>query len=282
MARRQRPPRHVPQVSASSTMQDRSPLPSFDLDGRLAVITGASRGIGAALARGFRQAGARVVLAARSTDRLDALANETGIIGETVFSVGTDVTRSEDIERLADIVAGIARPNEQLVLVNNAGFGFTKPALETTQDDWDALFDTSARATFLVSRALAPMMIERRYGKIMNLSSTWSQSTESGKAIYSAAKAAVSRLTSALSTEWAPMGVRVNALAPTATLTEFTADVMRKNPQRAERMRERIRLGRFAETSDLLGPAIFLASAASDFVTGQTLFVDGGWNGASC
>lgn len=117
----------------------------------------------------------------------------------------------------------------------------------------------------------------RNYGKIINLSSTWSVSADAGKSAYCAAKAGISHLTAALACEWAPSGVRVNALAPTTTLTDFTTDSMQRNPERAERLRGRIKLGRFAEPQDLLGGAIFLASAASDFVTGQTLFVDGGF-----
>ena len=133
-----------------------------------------------------------------------------------------------------------------IVLVNNAGFGFTKPALETEEADWDRLFDTHVKATFFASRAIAPLMIERGYGKIVNMSSTWSASTDAGKAAYAAAKGAVSRITASLSTEWAPLGVRVNALAPTTTMTEFTSKVMEASPERAERLLAKIKLGRYA------------------------------------
>jgi 2-deoxy-D-gluconate 3-dehydrogenase len=122
------------------------------------------------------------------------------------------------------------------------------------------------------------MMIERGYGKIINLSSTWSASTDVGKSVYGAAKAAVSYLTAALSTEWAPLGVRVNAIAPTTTLSDSTKHALEQNPVRATALLSRIKLGRFAEPADLLGAALFLASPASDFVTGHTLFVDGGWH----
>jgi 2-deoxy-D-gluconate 3-dehydrogenase len=123
-------------------------------------------------------------------------------------------------------------------------------------------------------------MIARGYGKIINLSSTWSTTTDAGKSVYGLAKAGVSYLTAALSTEWAPLGVRVNALAPTATLTESVQRTFAGNPERAQRLRARIKLGRFAQPQDLVGAAIFLASEASDFVTGHTLFVDGGWHAA--
>jgi 2-deoxy-D-gluconate 3-dehydrogenase len=170
---------------------------------------------------------------------------------------------------------------KELILLNNAGFAFTKPALEVTEEDWDRVLDLHAKGTFFSSQFIGRLMIDRGYGKIINLSSTWSASTDMGKSTYGVAKAAVSYMTSALSSEWAPLGVRVNAIAPTATLSENTRRHMQENPERAERLLKRIKLGRFAEPSDLIGAAIFLASAASDFITGQTLFVDGGWQGAS-
>jgi 2-deoxy-D-gluconate 3-dehydrogenase len=165
-----------------------------------------------------------------------------------------------------------------LVLVNCAGFGFTKPALEVTEEDWDRVLNLHAKGTFFCSQVFGRRMIDRGYGKIINLSSTWSASTDQGKSVYGLAKAGVSYLTAALSTEWAPLGVRVNAIAPTATLTENTSRSLRENQARAERLRSRIKLGRFAEPLDLAGAALFLASPASDFVTGHTLFVDGGWH----
>ncbi|MBT52536.1 MAG: hypothetical protein CMF72_03885 [Mameliella sp.] len=258
------------------------PLPSFTLEDRLIVVTGASQGIGAIFAQAFAVAGARVLLAARNTEKLTAVAAAITDEGGTAHTATVDVTNPADLAALAAEAERLARPEDRLVLVNNAGFGFTRPALDVEEDDWDALFGTSARATFFASQKMAPLMLERGYGKIINMSSTWAQSTEAGKVAYSAAKAAVSQVTAGLSTEWAPLGIRVNALAPTATMTEFTSGVMAANPERAKKMVGRIKLGRFAEPRDLVGAALFLASEASDFMTGQTLFVDGGWNAAGC
>lgn len=254
------------------------PLDSFRLDDRLIVVTGASEGIGRAFAEGFARAGALVVLASRRKDVLETVRQGIVASGGRAEVVTTDVTRLDDIRRLAGAVGALAKENDRrLVLVNNAGFGFTRPALDTSEGEWDLLFDTHVRGTFFCAQKIGAMMIARGYGKIVNLSSAWSDSTDAGKSAYCAAKAAVSHLTAALSTEWAPLGVRVNALAPTATMTDFTAKVMASSPERAERLRSRIKLGRFAQPSDLLGAAVFLASGASDFVTGQTLFVDGGF-----
>jgi len=185
----------------------------------------------------------------------------------------------EDIRSIPERVDAILQNRElALVLVNNAGFGFTKPALDVTEDDWNRILDLHVKGTFFCSQLLGRKMIERGYGKIINLSSTWSASTDVGKSIYGMSKAAVSYLTSALSTEWAPFGIRVNALAPTTTLSENTRRSLEENPARAQGLLSRIKLGRFAVPEDIVGAALFLAGPASDFITGHTLFVDGGWN----
>jgi NAD(P)-dependent dehydrogenase (short-subunit alcohol dehydrogenase family) len=257
-------------------------LPSFRLDDRLAVVTGASEGIGRTLAVAFAAAGAEIILFSRRQAKLDEVAAEIGAAGGRATGTAGDVTNGEDVAALAAMTRARAESSGRaVVLVNNAGIGFTKPVLEITEQDWDDLFAVHARATFFCCKAIAPIMLARGYGKIINMSSTWSESTDTGKVAYSAAKAAISRLTAALSTEWAPLGVRVNALAPTTTMTDFTARAMEANPERAARLLSKIRLGRYATPADLVGPAIFLASEASDFVTGHTLFVDGGWHGAS-
>lgn len=254
------------------------PLASFRLDDRLVVVTGASEGIGRAFAECFAQAGAFVVLASRRKDKLESVQKGIVASGGRAEVVVTDVTRLQDIQALETAVERIVKQEDRrLVLVNNAGFGFTRPALQVSEQEWDALFDTHVKGAFFCSQQIAPLMIERGYGKIVNLSSAWSAATDTGKSTYGAAKAAISHLTAQLSTEWAPLGVRVNAIAPTATLTDFVARNMAASPERANRLLSRIKLGRFAQTSDLLGAAVFLASGASDFVTGQTLFVDGGF-----
>lgn len=253
------------------------PLASFRLNDRLIVVTGSSEGIGRAFAESFARAGALVVLASRRREKLEEVQNSIAACGGRAEVVPTDVTQLADICALAKTVRQLAQGDERrVVLVNNAGLGFTKPALEVAEQDWNTLFDIHVKGVFFCSQQIAPLMIERGYGKIINLSSTWSVATEAGKSVYCAAKAAVSHLTAALSTEWAPLGVRVNALAPATTMTGFVQGTMAANPTRAERLLSRIKLGRFEQPSDLLGAAVFLASGASDFVTGQTLFVDGG------
>jgi NAD(P)-dependent dehydrogenase (short-subunit alcohol dehydrogenase family) len=257
---------------------DQDPLAAFRLDDRLIVVTGASQGIGRFLAESFARLGALVVLASRRADKLEDACKAIAARGGRAEAVPTDVSRIDDIDRLAAAVRRLAQDDtRRIVLVNNAGLGFTKPALEIDARDWAAVFEDQVRGTFFCSQRIGALMLERGYGKIINMSSTWAVRSEPGKSVYGAAKAAISQLTAALASEWAPRGVRVNALAPATTMTEAGRARMAADPARAALLLSRIRLGRFEEPSDLIGAAVFLASGASDFVTGQTLFVDGGF-----
>lgn len=255
------------------------PLPSFSLEEYLIVITGASQGIGQSIAETYAALGARVILAARGLGKLNEVKDGIVAVGGRVDVVQTDVTKLDEISRLADYVGDLLKGDDKtkLALVNNAGMGFTKTVMDITEEDWDNLYDLNVKGTFFCCQKIAPHMLERGYGKIINLSSTWSKTSGRGKSAYSSSKAAVSQLTVNLSTEWLPEGVRVNAIAPTATKTPFTAVTMAADPVRFEGIRKRIMMGRFVETSDLLGAAVFLATEASDFMSGQTLFVDGGF-----
>jgi len=256
-----------------------SELPSFRLDGRLAIVTGASEGIGRAIAESYAASGAEVVLVSRRREKLLDVRHAIEVKHRTAHVLSADISKVEEIRGLeSDVSRLLAGRSLHMILVNCAGFGFTKAALETTEDDWDKLLDVHAKGAFFCSQAFGRKMIERGYGKIVNLSSTWSSSTDEGKSVYGIAKAAVSYMTAALSTEWAPLGVRVNAIAPTTTATENTLRNLQNQEGRAEKLLRRIKLGRFAQPSDLIGAAIFLASPASDFITGETVFVDGGWN----
>ena len=254
------------------------PLASFRLDDRLIVVTGAGEGIGRVFAESFARAGASVVLASRRREKLEEVRDAIVARGGKAEIVPTDVRQIAEIRALAEAVRRLVQSDDRkLVLVNNAGLGFTKPAVEVTEQDWTTVLETHAKGAFFCSQQIGALMLERGYGKIINMSSTWSVATQTGKSVYCSAKAAISQMTAALSTEWAPRGVRVNALAPTTTMTDFVKGMAAKNPARYEELRSRIKLGRFANPSDLVGTAIYLASGASDFVTGQTLFVDGGF-----
>src|ERR1051326_4471275 len=187
------------------------PLGAFRLDDRLIVVTGASQGIGRHLAEAFASAGATVVLASRRKDKLEEGRAAIAARGGKAEAVPTDVSRLADVAALADAVRELAQPDRRhIVLVNNAGLGFTKPALDVDERDWERVFEAQVKGTFFCAQRIGALMLARGYGKIINMSSTWAVRSEPGKSVYGAAKAAISQLTAALSTEWASRGVRVN------------------------------------------------------------------------
>lgn len=261
----------------TTTPQDTSALPSFLLQDRLAVVTGASEGIGRSLALAYAEAGARLALVSRAPERLAGLVASIQASGAKAHAYQADVRVQADVLRLAEAVT--TRQGAVSILVNSAGVPLTKPAFDITEEEWDAVMDTGLKGMFFTCLAFGRAMATQGYGKIINLASTYSQSVAPGKSVYAIAKAGVAHLTRALALEWAPLGVRVNALAPTLTVTP-TRQVVLANEERMKFLLGRIPMGRYAQPSDLIGAGLFLASEASDFVTGQTLFVDGGWNAA--
>jgi len=248
-------------------------LKQFSLDGKVAVITGASEGIGEALALGLAEVGAEIILCSRREAKLkevQAQMNKTGLRAE-IFVL--DVCKLGDIQRLKDFI--LERFGKVDILVNNAGFTVTKPAWEVTEEEWNLMVDTGFKGLFFCCQVIGSIMRQHGYGKILNLSSTFSRSIIRGRSVYGGIKAGVSHLTEALALEWASDGIRVNALAPTAVLTPSRKETLKGEV--LQRILSRIPLGRLATPEDLVNATIYLSSPASDFVTGQTLFVDGGW-----
>jgi 2-deoxy-D-gluconate 3-dehydrogenase len=256
---------------------DTEPLPSFRLQGKVALLTGASEGIGQRLAVAFAQAGAETALVSREPSRLTATVRRIQALDAQTRCYQADVRSLADIRKLAAEVVAAQGPVS--ILVNSAGVPLTKPAFDVAEAEWDLVMDTGLKGTFFACVTIGKYMAEQGYGKIINLSSTYAQSVGSGKSVYAISKAGVSHLTRALALEWALLGVRVNAIAPTLTVTPTRQETM-DDPQRMASILSRIPMGRYAHASDLVGAAIFLAAEASDFVTGQTLYVDGGWNAA--
>ncbi len=254
-----------------------SNLDRFALTGRVAVVTGASEGIGRDLAPALAEAGADLVLCSRSEGKLREVQAEMAGTGREVEVFPLDLRKIGEIEGLKAFC--LSRFGRVDVLVNSAGYVVTKPAWAVTEEDWDGMLDVGLKGLFFCCQVIGSIMREQNYGKIINLGSTLGQSTVVGRSVYGAAKAGVARLTRALATEWACHGIRVNALAPTAVRTPSREGSM--TAERLQSLTSRIPMGRLATTDDLIGAAIFLASEASDFITGQTIYVDGGWIAAS-
>jgi len=249
------------------------PLGRFALTGRVAAVTGASEGIGRDIAVGLAAAGADVVVCSRREDALQQVKAEIEKVGRRAEVCALDVSRLDDLRGLKDLV--LQRFGRLDILVNSAGFTVTKPAWDVDETEWDRMVDTGFKGLFFSCQIVGSIMRQRGYGKIINLSSTFSRSIIKGRSVYGGIKAGVSHLTEALALEWAADGIRVNALAPTAVLTPSREGLLKSTV--GEQLLARIPLGRFAAAEDLVGAAIYLSSPASDFVTGHTLFVDGGW-----
>ncbi len=253
------------------------PLAQFSLANRVAIVTGATEGIGRGLAVGLAEAGADVVVCGRRADVLREVQAEIAQTGRRGATCALDVCKTADIERARDFT--LKQFGKVDILVNAAGFTVTKPAWDMAEDEWDRMVDTGFKGLFFCCQIIGAAMRANGYGKIVNLSSTFSRSIIPGRSVYGGIKAGVTHLTEALAMEWAADGIRVNALAPTAVLTPSRAGLLQGEV--LERILTRIPLGRLATPEDLTGAAVYLASPASDFVTGQTLFVDGGWVAAS-
>lgn len=249
----------------------------FNLADKIAVITGASEGIGRDIAIGLAEAGADIIICSRREDKLREVKQVAEKTGRKVEIVVIDIQKVTEIEKLKAFIK--AKTGKVDILVNNAGYVVTKPAWEMSENDWDTMVDTGFKGLFFCCQAVGSIMREQGYGKIINLGSTFSKSIVPGRSVYGGIKAGIDHLTEALAMEWASHGIRVNALAPTAVNTP-SRQVILQSPI-LEKVLSRIPLGRLATPEDLMCAVIYLSSEASDFVTGQTLFVDGGWIAAS-
>jgi NAD(P)-dependent dehydrogenase (short-subunit alcohol dehydrogenase family) len=245
----------------------------FDLTGKVAVVTGTSRGLGQYLARALAKAGADLILTARNRDHLASFEAEVKSLGRRAASFELDVRNYDSIRKFAaDAEAAFGGID---ILVNNAGCNVRKPALEVTWDDWNLVLDTNLRGSFFVAQAIARGMVQRGYGRIINIGSVTSVAGYAGLGPYGASRGGVRQLTMSLADDWGKFGITVNCLAPGWFRTEQNK-VLYENKEWVDYLTDRIPMKRPGAPNDLDGAVVFLASESSRYITGQTLLVDGG------
>jgi NAD(P)-dependent dehydrogenase (short-subunit alcohol dehydrogenase family) len=247
----------------------------FTLNGKVALVTGASRGIGEYLAMAVAEAGADVAVASRGLDGAREVAERIAALGRRSYAAQVDVTSVDSIKAMVDEVTGHFGRID--VLVNSAGVSpVYKRAEQMTSAEWDSVLDVNLRGAFLSTTAVGRQMIAQGGGSIVSLASIGARVALPRLLAYCASKGGVDQLTKVLAAEWARYNVRVNAVAPAYVETDMTAG-LRENPRLLEGLISQTPLGRLARPEEIAGAAVFLASDAASYITGQTLFVDGGW-----
>ena len=246
----------------------------FSLKGQVALVTGAGKGIGAACALALAEAGADIILGLRDRKTGRKIIRAIERLGRHVLPVQMDVSRIAEIKTA--VHDGYAHFGRIDILVNNAGIGAPAAAEKVTEDDFDATLAVNLKGTFFTAQAVGKIMLQQQRGCIINIGSQAGSVALPTESVYCMTKAGISHLTKCLALEWAPHGIRVNAVAPTFVTTEGTRKWLDKPAFRAS-VRRRIPLGRIGEPSDVAGPVVFLASPAAALITGATLMIDGGW-----
>jgi NAD(P)-dependent dehydrogenase (short-subunit alcohol dehydrogenase family) len=247
----------------------------FRLDGRVALITGGTQGLGLVMAQALAAAGANVAVASRHMEKAaDAAAGISAAAGRKAIGVAADVTVAEQAEAMVDaVIAAFGRLD---ILINNAGINIRKPIEECDEESWDLVQSTNLKAPFLCARAAAKPMKKQRYGRVINMASMLGSVALPERGAYCSSKGGLIQLTKVLALEWASYNITVNALCPGPIATELNAAVM-SNPEANRFFLDHIALGRWGRPDEMIGPALFLASDASSFMTGSALVVDGGW-----
>lgn len=250
----------------------------FDLSGKTALVTGASRGLGQCLSKALAAAGADLIITSRDKNDCEDFAGEIREMGRAAHPFSLDVRKKESIQNLDHELS--VRGLQVDILVNNAGCNVRKPSLEITWEDWDIVLDTNLRGMFFMCQTFARPMLKRRSGKIINIGSATCVFGMGGIVPYSASRGGVMQMTKALADEWGSSGVNVNVLAPGWFRTQQN-DILYRDERWYEYICERIPFGRPGKPNDLDGAVVFLASEASRYVTGQVLLVDGGFTTGS-
>lgn len=247
-----------------------------DLAEKVAIVTGGNQGIGHAIAQGLAGWGVKIIIVNRRPSEGEAAAKTIREAGGSAISIPANIGQKKSVEEM--VRRTLAHHKGIDILINNAGVAVRKPAIETTEQDCDMIMDTNLKGLFLCCQAVGKQMIQQRRGKIINVSSLCANFGFMNRAFYCATKAGVSQLTRALALEWARYGVYVNAIGPGIIQTPLTEGYMKSEPERCEKTVQKTPLGRLGKPEDLVGVTLFLASEVSDYLTGQTLYVDGGYS----
>ena len=246
---------------------------NYDLRGKVAIVTGGSRGIGRAIALGLAECGAKLVLAARTQEELENVVGEIKGNGGVAMRVVTDLMVSDQIHALVE--ATMKTYGRVDILINNAARSFLRPLMDLREDGWDKIFDVNCKAVFLLSRAAAKIMGEQGGGRIINITTIGAVRGGAGMGAYHASKAALSMLTKCMAVEWAPLNVNVNAVGPGMTKTAFSQPIW-SNPSLEQMITTRVPKGRLAEPEEIVGAVLFLCSEDASYITGESIYVDGG------
>jgi NAD(P)-dependent dehydrogenase (short-subunit alcohol dehydrogenase family) len=250
-------------------------FPRFDVEGRVALVTGAARGIGQAVALALARAGADVALGLRDAGAGTDLVGEVEALGRRALPVQMDVRRTAEVFAAVDeTVAQLGRLD---ILVNNAGLGPENPAEQVREEDFDLTVEVNLKGTFFASQAAGRVMIKQEYGRIVNLSSQAGFVALPGESVYCMTKAAIAHLTKCLAVEWGQYGITVNGVAPTFIETPGTAAALADPAMRADILERIAALHRTGEPMEVAGVVVFLASPAASLITGETILIDGGW-----
>lgn len=246
----------------------------FSLQGKVALVTGAAQGIGREIALGFSRYGADIVAVDLTDEKLLTLKNEVEAQKRRCLVLAVDLVQRDQIERMVE--TAVKAMGKIDILANIAGVNVHKAAEEMTEKDWDFVLDVNLKALFFCCQAVGKLMLRQGGGRIINMSSSFGMVGFGGRTAYAASKAAVSNLTKTLALEWSAKGINVNAIAPGPVWTEARHELF-SNPEFYANLVKKVPMNRTAKPAEIVGPAIFLASEASSFVTGETLLVDGGF-----